>query len=320
MFEQGQQRAFAIVEGDVVEIVEHPRLAEFAQFGIDEAAAKNRDDRRVVRLDRLRDAKRAIHVAGEGRRHQYYGRRMPLHGCQRQLVQDAVDQIGRCRQSLGERVERGLALCQRLRIAHELKARIDRVAQYVGDIVKVQGGKVPGAILHPECAECPGQRIAAIRIDIGVEWLEAWPFGKKVAAADAMPDRRVAPLQESHGRFDRRQIAIEDPIEGLHPLRALLRRRRRDALAHRQQSVAREQAQHQGQSEILLHRVDAARTQETGQIGRRRIGRVELRHRRDDGEDAHGLGVFHAQAGYSTVTLFARLRGLSTSVPFTSAA
>jgi hypothetical protein len=44
MLEQRQQRALAVVQRDVVEMVEHPGLGQLAQFGIDEAAAQHGDD------------------------------------------------------------------------------------------------------------------------------------------------------------------------------------------------------------------------------------------------------------------------------------
>ena len=59
MFQQREQRALAGVERDEVEEVEDTRLGQLAQLGVDEAAAQRGDDRRVVRLDRLRDAERA---------------------------------------------------------------------------------------------------------------------------------------------------------------------------------------------------------------------------------------------------------------------
>jgi len=66
VLDQGQQRAFAVVEGDVVEIIEDARLGEFAQFGIDPAAAEDGDDLRVFGLDCLSDAEGGIDRAGEG--------------------------------------------------------------------------------------------------------------------------------------------------------------------------------------------------------------------------------------------------------------
>jgi hypothetical protein len=92
------------------------------------------------------------------------------------------------------------------------------------------------------------------------------------------------PCRKGHRRFHGRQVALELPLEGLHPRRALFGGHGLDALAQGAQAVGREQAQHQGKGEIFLHRRVAARTQETGQVGGRRIRGIQLRHRRDDGE------------------------------------
>jgi hypothetical protein len=105
VFEQRQQRTLAVVERDVVEIVEDPRLGEFAQLGIDEAAAEHGDDGAVVGLDRLGDAEGAIDIAGKGRRHQHHIGRVSPHGVQRQLAQRAVDQVLRRGQCLRQRIE-----------------------------------------------------------------------------------------------------------------------------------------------------------------------------------------------------------------------
>jgi hypothetical protein len=94
VLQQRQQRALAVVQGDVVEIVEHPRLGQFAQLGVDEAAAEHGDDGRDVRLDRLGDAEGAIDVAGKGRRDQHHLRRVAVTGFQGQVAQRASTRFG----------------------------------------------------------------------------------------------------------------------------------------------------------------------------------------------------------------------------------
>jgi hypothetical protein len=51
---------------------------------------------------------------------------------------------------------------QALGVAHELEARVDRLAQHVGQVVQVQRGQVARAVLHAQRAEGPGQRVAAV--------------------------------------------------------------------------------------------------------------------------------------------------------------
>ena len=119
---------------------------------------------------------------------------------QGQLAQRAVHQVQRRGQRLGQRLEAGLAGRQLLGVAHELEARVDRVAQHVGDVVQVQRGQVARAVVRAQRTEGPGQRIAAIVVDIGVERHEARPLGQEAAAGDAVHQRRVAALQEGQRR------------------------------------------------------------------------------------------------------------------------
>jgi hypothetical protein len=134
------------VERHVVKVVEHARLGQLAQLGVDKAAAQHGDDVRVLRLDGLRNAKGRIHRAGEGHRQQHHGGPVALDGLQGQARSVLVHQVGRRRQRLGQRVEGGLAARQRLGVAHELKARVHRIAQHIGQVVQVQRGQVLGAV------------------------------------------------------------------------------------------------------------------------------------------------------------------------------
>ncbi len=124
-------------------------------------------------------------------------------------MQGLIDQIQGRGQSLRERIEGRLALRQRLGVAHELEARVDAVAQHVGQIVQVQRGQVARLVLHAQRAKSPGQRVTAFCIDIHIERLEARSLGQEGAAANAVRQRRVAPLQISDDRCDRRCIALE---------------------------------------------------------------------------------------------------------------
>jgi hypothetical protein len=286
VFQQRQQGALAVVEHDVVEEIEDARLGEFAQLGVHEAAAQHGDNLRVARLDRLGDAEGAIDIAREGRGEQHHLRRMARHGGQRQFAQRGVDQVLRRRQRLRQRLEAGLALRQRFGIAHELEARVDRFAQHVGDVVEVKRGEVAGAVGHAQRAEGPGQRIAALVVDIHVERGEARALGQEGTAGDAVRERRIAPLEEGHGNIDAWPGSPRS-APGRRPRAACgFAGSAFGDLADRLQARRREQAQHQRQRQVFLHRGYPARTQETGQVGGGRIGRVELRHRRDEREHA----------------------------------
>jgi len=137
VFQQRQQWALARVQGHVVEVVEHARVGQLAQFGVHKAAAQHGGDVRVARLDGLRDAERGVHRAGEGHRQQHHGGLVAGDGLVRELLQQRVHQRGRCGQGIRQRVERGLAACQRFGIAHKLETLVHRVAQHIGQVVQV---------------------------------------------------------------------------------------------------------------------------------------------------------------------------------------
>ncbi|MNL13670.1 hypothetical protein D3C87_1345830 [compost metagenome] len=205
-------------------------------------------------------------------------------GCQ--CAQRVVNQRGRAGQGMGQRVERGLAARQRFGIAHEFKAIVHGVAQHVGQVVQVEGGQVLGAVLQPQRAEGPTQRVAAVFVHVDVQRAETRAFGQEVAAHDAVGQRGIAPLQECDRWPDGGQVARLHRHERLDGGRVLVKRQRVDPIRHGAQALRRQQAQHQRKRQVFLHRVHVARTQETGQVGGGGVGRIQLRHRRDDGQHA----------------------------------
>ena len=206
MLEQGQQRTLAGIKGDEVKAVEHSWLGQLSQFGVDETAAQHGDDRRVLRLDGLRDAKRCIDRAWERHRQQHHIGLVAFQGRQCQAVQRAVDQVvWRCQRG-GQGLEGGLAHRQRFGVADELEAWVDCIAQHVGDVVEVERCEVAGAVLHTERTESPGHRVATIVVDIDLERVEARAFGQKASAGNAVCQRRVPSLQKGQRRRDRCQV------------------------------------------------------------------------------------------------------------------
>ena len=145
-------------------------------------------------------------------------------------------------------------------------------------------------VLDAEHAEGPGQRVAAVVVDVDVERGEARSLGQEIAAGDAVPDRRVAPLQEGDGRGDGGEVAVELFVEAAQAGRAFFGRDGGHAPTDLAQSVGRKQVKHQRQRDVGLRRRNPARAQEAGQVGGRRVGHVQLRHRRDEREDAGAAG------------------------------
>ncbi len=209
VLQQREQRAFASVQRHVIEEVEHTWLAQLAQLGVGVTAAQHGDDARVVRLHRLRDAERCVHRTREWHRDQHHPRGVVLQRLPGQLGQRLVDQVQRRGERLRQRVEGGLALRQRFGVAHELEARVDRVAQHIGNVVQVQRREVTCPVLHTERAEGPGQRVTSVVVDVDVERLEARAFGQEGAAADAVRQRGVAALQKGQRWRHRGPIAVE---------------------------------------------------------------------------------------------------------------
>ena len=156
-------------------------------------------------------------------------------------------------------------------------------------------------VLHTERAKGPGQRVAAFIVDEDIERFETRPLGQKIAAADAMADRRVAALQEGDGRGDGGQITLELLVKTTQGSRTFFGRHDFHPLVHLAQACRRKQFQHQLERDVVLCCFNSPRSQKAGQIGRRRIGRVELRHRRDDGKNAERAGR-HGQSvqGFSS--------------------
>ena len=288
MLEQRQQRAFARIQRHEVEVVEHARLCQLAQLGVDKAAAQHGGNLREATLDGLGNAERRIGRARKGHGQQNHRGLVTLHGLQRQALQHLVHQIGLCRKGIGQRIESGLAAGQRLGIAHELEALVHGIAQHIGQIVEVKRGQMLGLVVQSQGPESPAQRIAAFLVLIHIERGKARAFGQKVAPHDAVGQRGVSPLQKSNRGRNRGQIALLLCDKGLHGRRVLPGRQAPDALGHGAQAIWREQLQHQGQGQVFLRGGDAARAQKAGQIGRGGVGSVELRHRRNDGQHAGG--------------------------------
>src|ERR1700733_8918812 len=69
--------------------------------------------------------------------------------------------------------------------------------------------------------------------------------------------------------------------------RVLFARQRAHLGVNRLHALHRQQLERQGDGEICLFRFEPARAQESREIRRRRIGRVELRHWRNDRKNAH---------------------------------
>ena len=133
---------------------------------------------------------------------------MPCDRLEGECLQPLVHQIRRGRQSLVQRIERGLACRQRLGVAHKFKARVDRLAQHIGQVVEIQRRQMLGPLLNAQGAECPAQGVFACFADIHIQRGKAAAFRQVTTGDDAVGERRVAALQKGDDRTDGAQVAI----------------------------------------------------------------------------------------------------------------
>ena len=288
----------AVVERYVIKVVEHQRLAQRTQLGVHPAASEHQRRFRRDVANLLRHAKRAVHIAGEGRGD---GDNIgSLRGDQlaRDFVDRFVDQCGLARQCLVQRIERGCARCEALAVARQLEARIDAVAPHVGEIVDVQACEIPRLLGGTQRAE-RGHDVFVVRL------LEAWAFRQKRAADDAERQRGITALQEADRWLNRVGVAIgvrqKVPDRRRHD-GALWRRlcALAQLIGHASDERRGKQPQEQGDRSIGLGNLETeirgVQAQEARQIRRRGVRRIELDHRRRDEQEAHAVWRV-AQAG-----------------------
>ena len=209
MLEQGEQRSLAAIERHEIKELEHARLGELAQLGVDIAAAEHGDDAGPQRLDRLRDAERTVHRARDRHRDEQHLRVVLFDRCHGERLQGRIDEVRWRRQGLGEQIELRLARRQALAIAHELEARVDRVADHIRQIVEIERGEVPRAIVGAERPERPAERVAVLARQIGLERREPRPLGEPPPPRDAVREGRVPALQEGDDRVDGALVGLE---------------------------------------------------------------------------------------------------------------
>ena len=208
-FDDAQQRPLARIQRHEIKIVEHLRLGQFAQLGIDESATEHGHDARIVCLDRLRNAKGAIDRTGERHRQRHDLRLMARDGRQAQLDQGLVNEVARRGQRPLQRRKAWLALRQRLGVTDKLEALIHGIAPHIGQIVEIQRRQVTRPILAAQRAERPTERIATAIVFIRIECGKARPFRQEVAPDDPMRQAGIATLQEGNGHIDRAEVALK---------------------------------------------------------------------------------------------------------------
>src|ERR1700733_3507752 len=124
-------------------------------------------------------------------------------------------------------------------------------------------------------------------VDVVLERCKARPFGQVMPRSDTMSDARITTLQKSNGGRDCSAVGLEMFGEKLRRYRVLIALQRAHLPENSLHALRRQQLERQGDGKICLFRLETARAQEPREIGRGRIWRVELRHRRNDRQNAH---------------------------------
>ncbi len=288
--QQIHQRALAVIERQIVEVVEHARIAQRAQLRVHPAAAEHQLRLRRRRADRARHAKGTVHIAREGSGDRDDIGSLRRDELARQFVERGVDQRGLGRECLVQRIERRRARREALAVTRELEVRVDADAPDVGEVVDVEAREVARLL--------GGAEIAERRVNVFVERLcEARSFGQERAAHDAEGQARVAALQEADGRLDRRRVTIgvrEEVLDrGRHDRAAWCGARAlAQFLGHALDERRGKEAEEEGDGRVCLRHLErqvfCVLAQETRQVRRCGVRRIELDHRRRDEQDAHG--------------------------------
>ena len=170
-----------------------------------------------------------------------------------------VDQRRRALERGAQRIERRRARRELLAVARQLEARVDAVADHVGEIVDVEAREVLGAIGDAERAERPRQRIVVVaRRARRRARAKRGPSGSSSRPTMRSASAGIAALEEAHDGSTVVEVALavrEEVRDRRRALRSRARLRARSARRARASSPARrEQAQEQLERRIGLAR------------------------------------------------------------------
>ena len=200
-----------------------------------------------MQFDGLCDTKSGIHRARKRHRQQDQRGLMFLHGLQRELLQQRVNQIRRRGQCIGKRIKTRLATGQRFAVAHEFKTRIYCVTQHIGNVVQIQRSQMPRPVLLTQCTEGPAECVATLVIKC-IKRGKARTFRQKTTPGDAVAQRGVAPLQKRNRRCNALLVTREMVEECIHAGAAFGFGQSQCNDPYLRQHRRRQQLQHQSQS------------------------------------------------------------------------
>ena len=273
-------------------MIEHPWIGEFAQFGIDVAAAQHGDRPTMPGPHPGRHPQGAVQGAGE--RHGKTGHIGAMFTDESigEVVDPAVDQAASGMEGVIEIVERGGADGQLVGIAGQVETRVHAFTDGIHQVVEKQAGQVGCLILRTGCAEImtdppvspgPGECLGQ-----SGKHVESRSFREPLAGDNPVGEGGVAALEEPDNRFHRifDGGAVGEQMEGGRVGRGAGAFQGTADLPH---SLPGEEVERQrqggiGQADIMV----PVTMQEARQVRRRSIRGVHLHHRRYDQQYAHG--------------------------------
>ncbi len=287
MLEQREHRRLAVVERHVVDVVEHARIGELAQLGVDVAAAEDQPGRRRDRLRGARDPERAVEVARERRGQADHVGAVLRDELGGQLVEHRVDQRRLALEGLAQGIEASARWPRAARRSARARTR-DR---------SPRGSRRRRRRCRGSRGASRGRRSRGHRTPtradrrprrFPIDCRKPWSLGQQLASDDAQREARIATLEETHHRVDCLEVPLavhrEMPNRRGRPLLRLL-----ECAEHALEAGAAEHAEEQLDRRVGLADLDVQRgvlAQETCQIRRRGVRRIQLRHRRGDEKEA----------------------------------
>ena len=283
-----EQRALAVVEREVVDVVEEARLARVAHRGVEEAAAGHHHGVLVPLLHPLADAQRPVEVAREGHREAHQVRPVRLEVLVDRLEEQLVEHVGRALQLPPHALEGGAEVHELVVEAvhqRDLEEGEDGLAHEGGDVVEVERRDVLAAVVQ-------GQRVAGAVVPVvALGGLEVLAARQEVLVDQAIGERGVAPLQEADHRLDGGDVAVPQVVHAARLGRELAPHGHRGG-EHPLEAATGKELEQRLQAEVGLIHLTAAPAQIARQVGGPWIGIVGCGKRRDHQQ---GPGRAHVQ-------------------------
>lgn len=193
-----QQRQFAVIEDDMVNILKNAGIGEMAPFGRRIAAAENNGNGGALLFKHLCHAESGIDRAGKRERKANKSGTMLSGQLKSDVIDLTIDQVLGGFERGFEWVERGRGNGEAFAIAGEVEFRRKIFADHVGEIFQHQTGEIAGAILDAERSEGRQEGILIGIFEPG----KSGAFRQEIRVDDAIGERRVVSAKKLEERGD----------------------------------------------------------------------------------------------------------------------